>query len=71
MKHLKQLFTITIFSLFIISCNSPERSIGMTSWTDDGTEFKFYLGTEEAIDVVRSWDKLQSEGKWQEKEIQI
>ena len=66
MKHLKQLFTITIFSLFIISCNSPERSIGMTSWTDDGTEFKFYLGTEEAIDVVRSWDKLQSEGKWQE-----
>ena len=66
MKHLKQIFTITIFSLFIVSCNSPERSIGMTNWTDDGTEFKFYLGTEEAIDVVRSWDKLQSEGKWEE-----
>ena len=66
MKHLKQIFTITIFSLFIVSCNSPERSIGMTNWTDDGTEFKFYLGTEKAIDVVRSWDKLQSEGKWEE-----
>ena len=66
MKQLKQIFTITIFSLFILSCNSPERSIGMTNWTDDGTEFKFYLGTEEAIDVVRSWDKLQSDGKWEE-----
>ena len=66
MKHLKQILTITVLSLFIVSCNSPERSIGMTNWTDDGTEFKFYLGTEEAIDVVRSWDKLQSEGKWKE-----
>ena len=66
MKHLKQIFTITLFSLFIVSCNSPERSIGMTNWTDDGTEFKFYLGTEEAIDVVRNWDKLQSESKWNE-----
>ena len=46
MKHLKQIFTIAVFSLFIVSCNSPERSIGMTNWTDDGTEFKFYLGTE-------------------------
>ena len=54
MKHLKQIFTIAVFSLFIVSCNSPERSIGMTNWTDDGTEFKFYLGTEGAIDVVRN-----------------
>ena len=66
MKYIKHILTLSIFSLFIVACNSPERSIGMTNWTDDGTEFKFYLGTEEAIDVVRSWDKLQSEGKWEE-----
>ena len=66
MRYIKHILTLSIFSLFIVACNSPERSIGMTNWTDDGTEFKFYLGTEEAIDVVRSWDKLQSEGKWEE-----
>ena len=65
MKHLKQIFTITIFSLFIVSCNSPERSIGMTNWTDDGTEFKFHLGTEQSIDIVKKWDELQNSGDWE------
>ena len=46
MKYIINILTLSIFSLFIVSCNSPERSIGMTNWTDDGTEFKFYLGTE-------------------------
>ena len=65
MKLIK-LTTYILCLIFITSCSSPERSIGMTTWSDDGTEFKFYLGTEEAIDVVKKWDKLQSEGKWEE-----
>ena len=66
MKQFKKIFSLVLIAIFMVSCNSPERSIGMTTWSDDGTEFKFYLGTEEAIDVVRGWDKLQSEGKWEE-----
>ncbi len=64
-----KLFKITLIALstlLMTNCDRPERSIGMTTWSDDGTEFKFYLGTEQAIDVVRNWDKLQSEGKWVE-----
>ena len=63
------LFKITLIALstlLMTNCDNPERSIGMTTWSDDGTEFKFYLGTEQAIDIVRNWDKLQSEGKWEE-----
>ena len=65
MKYLKQLLLLSIISLFIVSCNSPERSVGMTNWTDDGTEFKFYLGTEQAIDVVKKWDELQNNSDWE------
>ena len=43
MKYFKTI-SILIFTIsFIVSCNSPERSIGMTTWTDDGTEYKYYL----------------------------
>tara|TARA_Y100000746_G_scaffold84541_1_gene71619 strand:+ start:14 stop:532 length:519 start_codon:yes stop_codon:yes gene_type:complete len=65
MKYFKQFLSLTLLTLFIVSCNSPERSIGMTTWSDDGTEFKFYLGTEQAIDVVKKWDELQTVGDWE------
>ena len=61
-----KIILIALSTLLMTNCDNPERSIGMTTWSDDGTEFKFYLGTEQAIDVVRNWDKLQSEGKWEE-----
>ena len=32
MKHLKQILTIFTVALFIFSCNTPERSVGMTAW---------------------------------------
>ena len=64
MKHLKQILTIFTVALFIFSCNTPERSVGMTTWTDDGTEFKFYLGTDKAIDVVKQYDDLLISKEW-------
>ena len=64
MKYFKKtsilIFTIT----FIVSCNSPERSIGMTTWTDDGTEYKYYLGTDEAINIVAGFNDA-----WQSKDF--
>ena len=65
MKYFKYLLPLSIISLFIVSCNSPERSVGMTNWTDDGTEFKFHLGTEQSIDIVKKWDELQNNGDWE------
>ena len=58
MKHLKKTLSILTIALFFASCNTPERSIGMTTWTDDGSEYKFYLGTDKAIDVVKQYDNL-------------
>jgi len=66
MKYYKQMISLTLLTIFFTGCNPPERSIGMTTWSDDGTEFKFYLGTEQAIDVVKKWDQLQSDGMWKE-----
>ena len=38
MKLIK-LTTYILCLIFVTSCSSPERSIGMTTWSDDGTEF--------------------------------
>ena len=64
MKYFKTI-SILIFTIsFIVSCNSPERSIGMTTWTDDGTEYKYYLGTDEAINIVAGFNDA-----WQSKDF--
>ena len=64
MKYFKKI-SILIFTItFIVSCNSPERSIGMTTWTDDGTEYKYYLGTDEAINIVAGFNDA-----WQSKDF--
>ena len=54
-------FTIT----FLTSCVNEPKSIGMTNWSDDGKEYKFHLGTEEAIDVVRKYDELLTAKDWE------
>jgi hypothetical protein len=62
MKNLLLIFfTIT----FLTSCVNEPKSIGMTNWSDDGKEYKFHLGTEEAIDVVRKYDKLLMAKDWE------
>ena len=65
MKQIKSIFYIVFAAFIIVSCNTPERSVGMTNWTDDGTEFKFHLGTEKSIDIVKKWDELQNNGDWE------
>lgn len=47
-----------LFALAIIlaACETADRSVGFTSWSDDGSEYKFFLGTESSIDVVKSFD---------------
>jgi len=74
MKRLKLIFTTAILTAFVYSCNNsavqrmmeepvePERSVGFNDWSDDGTEYKFHLGTEESIEIVKGFDKM-SNGK--------
>jgi hypothetical protein len=38
--------------------NSTERSIGFTNWSDDGEVYKWYLGTDAAVDLVVDLDKV-------------
>ena len=56
MKQIKSIFYFVLAAFFIVSCNSDERSVGFNDWTDDGTEYKFYLGTEASIDVVKGYN---------------
>ena len=42
MKYFNQLISLTLLTLFIVSCNSPERSMGFTNWSDDGKEYKIF-----------------------------
>ena len=53
----KYYLTIIIAALFY-SCATEKKSIGMTTWSDDGKEYKFFLGTQEAVDVVLKYDEL-------------
>ena len=64
MKKIKSIFYLVLTVFFVVSCNSPERSIGMTTWTDDGTEYKYYLGTDEAINIVAGFNDA-----WQSKDF--
>ena len=77
MKNLKLIFTIVILTAFVYSCNNsavqrmmeepvePERSIGFTNWSDDGAEYKFHLGTDAAVQLVRDLDKVWSDQDWE------
>lgn len=64
MKLLKNLFYLSIITLIVMSCNKPERSVGMTTWSDNDTEFKFYLGTENAVNVVKKYDEYFNNSDW-------
>ena len=53
---MKQQIVFIIIALFLMSCDPVQRSVGFTTWSDDGSEYKFYLGTEASIDVVKAFD---------------
>jgi len=51
MKTFKQLTLLFSISLFICSCNTDERSVGMNTW-DGLDDLKFHIGTEGPIKTV-------------------
>ena len=55
MKYLKYLLSLSIICLFIVSCNSPERSVGMTTW-DGMSDLKWHIGSEEPIKTVMEYE---------------
>ena len=57
MKQIKSMFYLVLVAFFIVSCNTVERSMGFTNWSDDGKEYKFFLGTDQAVQVVRDLDQ--------------
>ena len=61
MKYIKLFIKLTLISVLIYSCNSPERSMGFTNWSPDGKEYKFFLGTDQAVQVVKDLDKAWAE----------
>lgn len=69
MKLNRILYTIS-FIILIMSCTPTERSIGMTTWSDNDTEFKFHLGTENAVNVVKKYDEYFNNSDW-DKAIEI
>ena len=60
----KYLFTLIIVGLFY-SCTTEQKSIGMTTWSDDGKEYKFFLGTQEAVDLVMKYDEFSDSREYQ------
>ena len=77
MKNFKLIITIAILTAFVYSCNNsavqrmmeepvePERSVGFTNWSDDGAEYKFHLGTDAAVQVVRDLDEVWTNQDWE------
>ena len=55
MKNLKQLILLSAISLFIFSCNSPERSVGMNTW-EGMSDLKWHIGTESPIQTVMEYE---------------
>jgi hypothetical protein len=52
----QQLFFTFLLSMLFFACEPVKQSVGFTKWSDDGSEYKFYLGTESSIDVVKAFD---------------
>ena len=55
MKYFKYLLSLSIICLFVVSCNSPERSVGMTTW-DGMSDLKWHIGSEEPIKTVMEYE---------------
>ena len=55
MKYFKYLLSLSIICLFVVGCNSPERSVGMTTW-DGMSELKWHIGSEEPIKTVMEYE---------------
>jgi hypothetical protein len=63
MKTIKLATLLIIIVSLNFSCetNTTERSIGFTTWSDDGEVYKWHLGTDAAVDLVVDLDKVWAE----------
>ena len=52
----QKLFFTLILAMSFTACEPVKQSVGFTNWSDDGSEYKFFLGTESSIDVVKAFD---------------
>jgi hypothetical protein len=66
---MKKIFLFSLFSIIITACQSPvkEREIGYhPNQDDDVKNTGWYLGTQNAVDVVLALDKVWKEGEFDE-----
>ena len=54
---MKQIIFI-LTALFLTSCDPVQKSVGFTTWSDDGSEYQFFLGTESSVNVVKAFDAV-------------
>ena len=57
---------LILISLLTFACQHNERSIGFTSLANDGEEYKFYLGTDSTIEVVKKFDQISKTKNYEE-----
>ena len=62
---MKYSFLLGLFIITLYGCNNIERSVGFTTWSDDGTELKFFLGTEATISTVKKFDQFLQEKNYE------
>lgn len=61
---MRNLFLPLVLAGFFYACQPPTnaaRSVGFTSWSDDGTAYQFHLGTETSIAVLKAFDKASQQ----------
>ena len=63
---MKNLFYLLAITTLFFSCENQDRSVGFTNWTDDGTQYKYHLGTEASVNIVKSFDKVVGEKNYEE-----
>ena len=56
-----KIICVSMIALIMTNCMNTERSMGFTNWSDDGEKYKFFLGTDQAVKVVRDLDKAWAE----------
>ena len=60
MKNFNLLSLLCVLFLFT-SCDTSNKSVGLSNWSDDGKVYKWHLGTESAVDVAANLDKAMKD----------
>ena len=60
MKKINLLSLLCVLFLFA-SCDTSNKSVGLSNWSDDGKVYKWHLGTESAVDVAANLDKAMKD----------